>query len=96
MSSANPTELNDAIHDPSAIPKGFGRIIRDEAGNVVQVDLASEDRDSSSVNQVMEEPKINLDAREKWVTNLGMPYEGFKSRGNDTLEGKPPLNAHRG
>jgi hypothetical protein len=75
MESRNITDTPDVF---SATRKGFGRIIRDEAGNVVQVALSPEDtgdpfKDSS---EVMREPEISQDAREKWVTNLGRQHDG--------------------
>ncbi|KAF8630383.1 hypothetical protein AX15_002942 [Amanita polypyramis BW_CC] len=99
-SSAKLTEPDDVTRNRDmscAIPRGFGRIIRDEAGNVVKVDLAPEDaKDSSEVNQVMEEPKITPDAREKWVTNLGMPHEGFDLGGKDALEALERISVTKG
>jgi len=75
VESRNITDTPDIF---SATRKGFGRIIRDEAGNVVQVTLSPEDtgdqfKDNS---EVMREPEISQDAREKWVTNLGRQHDG--------------------
>jgi len=81
ITSATSVESRNITDTPnvfSATRKGFGRIIRDEAGNVVQVALSPEDtgdqfKDSS---EVMREPEISQDAREKWVTNLGRQHDG--------------------
>ena len=57
---------------PSAIPKGFGRIIRDENGNVIDVELAEDDAEESLANtadRLIEEipdPSQNEDAA-GWV-----------------------------
>lgn len=70
--------VTDTPDNLNATRKGFGRIIRDEASQVVQVVLNPEDtgdrfKDNS---EVMREPEITQDAREKWVTSLGRQNDG--------------------
>lgn len=64
--------------DFNATRKGFGRILRDEAGKVVQVTLNPEDTEDrlKDSSEVMREPENTQNAREKWVTNLGKQNDG--------------------
>ncbi|KAK7440185.1 Nucleolar protein 16 [Stygiomarasmius scandens] len=62
----------------ASIPTGYGRIIRDANGNIVDVQLAEgpedEEDDSTIEGDVdMEQmtPELDDNAREKWVSNLG-------------------------
>lgn len=81
ISPATFVELGNITDTPdifNATREGFGRIIRDEAGKVVQVVLNPEDtgdrfKDNSGA---MREPEIPQDAREKWVTSLGRQNDG--------------------
>jgi len=58
------------------IPKGHGRIIRDEDGNVLRVELAEEDEempvdDDREENMEELEPEVDANILQKWVTGLG-------------------------
>ncbi|KAJ7724060.1 ribosome biogenesis protein Nop16 [Mycena maculata] len=69
------------------IPKGHGRIIRDEAGNVLRVELAEEDEEmpeDDGREKTMEElgPEVEASVRQKWVTGLGGGEKG-KGVGGD-------------
>ncbi|KAJ7043190.1 ribosome biogenesis protein Nop16 [Mycena alexandri] len=67
------------------IPKGHGRIIRDEEGNVLRIEFAEEDEempeedDDRDKNMEELEPEMDLYLRQKWVTGLG----GGKGVGGD-------------
>ncbi|KII88690.1 hypothetical protein PLICRDRAFT_41901 [Plicaturopsis crispa FD-325 SS-3] len=66
------------------IPKGHGRIVRDEAGNVVGVELAEEDEDTQNVadadDDEMRDPEIDPHVRSNWVEDLGASaIEGCRS-----------------
>lgn len=66
------------------IPKGHGRIVRDEAGNVVGVELAEEDEDTQNVadadDDEMRDPEIDPHVRSNWVEDLGASaIEGRRS-----------------
>ncbi|KAK7023960.1 nucleolar protein 16 [Favolaschia claudopus] len=59
-----------------SIPKGHGRIVRDEDGNILSVELAEEDEemsDETSRDKDMEElaPEVEPQLLSKWVTGLG-------------------------
>lgn len=47
---------------PSVIPKGFGRIIRDESGNVIRIDLAESEEIQNTV-QKTELPEADVDEK---------------------------------
>ncbi|THV07899.1 hypothetical protein K435DRAFT_642733 [Dendrothele bispora CBS 962.96] len=61
-----------------SIPRGYGKIIRDEQGNIVDVQLA-EEPEVEEANVIVEgdvdmeqmSPELDANAREKWVTDLG-------------------------
>ncbi|KAJ7771698.1 ribosome biogenesis protein Nop16 [Mycena metata] len=58
----------------SPIPKGHGRIIRDEEGNVLRIEFAEEDEQMPEEDdKTMEELEPEMDPllRQKWVTGLG-------------------------
>ena len=90
-----------------AIPKGMGRIIRDEAGNVLRIELAEEDvegdrrihqRTANAEGQdvVMEllEPDLDATAVDRWVTDLG-GSETRRPVGKDgkVVQGEPDLHS---
>ena len=72
-------QAKQSIHasDPdtsAVIPKGFGRIVRDEAGNVMQIELAGEEESDYLADgnlEMMKGPEIVPEAKKKWVTRLG-------------------------
>jgi nucleolar protein 16 len=56
----------------SAIPSGFGRIVRDEAGNVVRIELGEEDRVGEKEKDMEElAPEVERSVQQRWVTELG-------------------------
>lgn len=63
-----------------SIPKGYGKILRDEAGNVIGVELAEDEGDdqdgadneeNGDVDMEMLEPQVPQKILGKWVTELG-------------------------
>ncbi|KAI4525791.1 hypothetical protein K525DRAFT_260616 [Schizophyllum commune Loenen D] len=73
-----PTASTSKASEKSAIPKGHGRIIRDEAGNIIRVELAPEDEEEQAAHQEpkdldMEqlEPKLDQGVAQQWVHGLG-------------------------
>ncbi|KAF7353621.1 Nucleolar protein 16 [Mycena venus] len=63
------------------IPKGHGRIVRDEEGNILRVELAEEDEEMPEVDdrqKDMEElaPEVEPHLLSKWVTGLGGGKQG--------------------
>jgi len=69
------TSLPLSSSEITHIPKGFGKIIRDEEGNVLRVEMAEElEKDSASaVEEDMETltPEVDSGLMEKWVTEMG-------------------------
>ncbi|KAG6917793.1 hypothetical protein DXG01_001065 [Tephrocybe rancida] len=62
------------LEQPAPIRKGFGKIIRDEAGNVLRIDMPEEE-DEPPVEKVqdeeMGEPEVARAVLGPWVTDLG-------------------------
>ncbi|KAK2467036.1 hypothetical protein APHAL10511_001294 [Amanita phalloides] len=90
VTSSTLLESDDhGIPDVVAIPQGFGRITRDEAGNVVQITLTSEETEGlfKDSSEVMKETEIGQNANAKWVTNLGKHGDMLlQIRNNVTIE----------
>jgi len=69
------------------IPKGHGRIVRDEDGNVLRVELPEEDEEmpeeeDRQKNMEDLEPEVDASLLQKWVTGLGGGGKG-KGVGGD-------------
>ncbi|KAG7086609.1 hypothetical protein E1B28_002553 [Marasmius oreades] len=64
----------------STIPKGYGRIVRDEVGNVVRIDYSDEEHNDKLVdkryqdvdtNMEQLEPELDTSIKEKWIEGMG-------------------------
>ncbi|KAL1710053.1 ribosome biogenesis protein Nop16 [Schizophyllum commune] len=73
-----PTASTSQTSEKSAIPKGHGRIVRDDAGNIIRVELAPEDEEEQAAHQEpmdldMEqlEPKLDQGVAQQWIHGLG-------------------------
>ncbi|KAG5716266.1 Nucleolar protein 16 [Termitomyces sp. T112] len=56
------------------IPKGFGKIIRDDAGNVLRIELPQDDsetRTEKRQDESLHEPEVDGAVLGPWVTDLG-------------------------
>jgi len=68
--------------NPKKLSKGHGRIVRDEAGNVLRVELHEEDLETESsalrddVDMEQLAPQLESNIRQTWVSELG----GLKTR----------------
>ncbi|KAF5386748.1 hypothetical protein D9615_001649 [Tricholomella constricta] len=74
------------LEQPAQIPKGFGKIIRDEAGNVLRIELPEEVDEPPVENpqdMEMEGPDVERAVLGPWVTDLG-GGEKLKLRGGDS------------
>ncbi|KIY66103.1 hypothetical protein CYLTODRAFT_423715 [Cylindrobasidium torrendii FP15055 ss-10] len=66
----------------TAIPQGKGRIIRDEAGNVLRIEMAEAHEEQPEEDMdVMREPDLETRDVDKWVTDLGIT--GARPAGKD-------------
>jgi len=66
-----PTSLPE---HPGCIPKGFGKIIRDECGNVLRIELPEEEDGSAAEKPQgigIAEPDVDRIVLRPWVTDLG-------------------------
>lgn len=70
LTDAVPSSLNPDESPSSSIPKGYGKIVRDEAGNVLRVELGG-DPDDAEAPPALEEPVVPPAAMSKWVSDLG-------------------------
>ncbi|EAU91243.2 hypothetical protein CC1G_06878 [Coprinopsis cinerea okayama7 len=85
--TAGPSITSDAQTGESSkpLPKGFGRIIRDESGNVIGVELPQEDesKEAEQEDQEMEalsEPEVDGEMRDLWATNIGKTKVDVKDK----------------
>lgn len=76
MDSSLPQTISSTPSALQSIPKGHGRIIRDDLGNVVSIELSEEQDveppfDSGVQTMQQLEPGMDKNLRETWVTELG-------------------------
>ncbi|GLB35108.1 putative ribosome biogenesis protein Nop16 [Lyophyllum shimeji] len=81
----NVGQANSQRQDPGRVPKGFGKIIRDESGNVLRIELPEDDEAPAEELEAMEmaEPDVDEAVLRPWVTDLGRS-EKVKPRTGDT------------
>ncbi|KAK1218257.1 Nucleolar protein 16 [Marasmius sp. AFHP31] len=65
-------------HQNTSIPKGYGRIVRDEAGRVIRIELPDEEQNNEEnlvedveVDMEQSAPDLEESVRERWVEGLG-------------------------
>uniref|UniRef100_A0A0W0FZQ4 Nucleolar protein 16 n=1 Tax=Moniliophthora roreri TaxID=221103 RepID=A0A0W0FZQ4_MONRR len=71
-----------------SIPKGYGRIIRDEDGNILRIELAEEEKNLSpagnkNVDMEQLEPELDEAVKEKWIQDLGANGKRVLLKDND-------------
>ncbi|KAG1736720.1 ribosome biogenesis protein Nop16 [Suillus lakei] len=78
------TTLKAVKAGPSTIPRGFGRIIRDEFGNVIRIDLP-ESEEIQDCTQNIELPEADVDEKtmDDWVGCLNKIHHP-----NDTIDAR--------
>jgi hypothetical protein len=77
------------------LPTGHGRIVRDDAGNVLRIELPDDELESESpavdsdVNMEQMEPQLDGNVRETWVSDLGgLKTRLLTSRDTDVVKGE--------
>lgn len=79
-----PSDTNTPSAATSAIPKGYGKIIRDADGKVLRVEFAeAEEEDDHApaaeeeqTGEEMRDPEMDARVRSHWVTELGGGAKG--------------------
>ena len=86
MSSSLPSE-EPANKD---LPSGFGRIIRDDSGNIIRVELNDEEPamrlDPEDIDNV--ESRIDPDVRQKWVHDFTKSTIGVVPQDGTFIKGQ--------
>lgn len=62
------------LESPPPIRKGFGKIIRDDAGNVLRIELPEDDNETLAEkrqDEGLSEPEVDGAVLKPWVTDLG-------------------------
>ncbi|KIY43641.1 hypothetical protein FISHEDRAFT_52989 [Fistulina hepatica ATCC 64428] len=71
---------------PATIPAGYGKIIRDEAGNIARVELPDEAdasrEESASEPEALPEPVLDRAVKLQWVSGLG--HQGSRVSSSDS------------
>lgn len=69
----------------STIPRGFGRIIRDEFGNVIRIDLSeAEETQDSEQNTELPEAGVDEKTMDDWVGCLNKIHDTTDARGSSS------------
>lgn len=79
------------------IPVGFGKIIRDEAGNILHVELNDKEEESAAANANppdMQDIQVDNGITTRWVTDLGGQQKGIvvSEKGGQLLESESIYN----
>jgi N-acetylglucosamine-1-phosphate uridyltransferase (contains nucleotidyltransferase and I-patch acetyltransferase domains) len=90
-----PTEPAAHQQKTTIIPKGYGKIIRDDDGNVVRIELAEgEEEEGMDEDREMDmeelEPEGDEKVLDKWVVELGGGGKG-KGVGGNVVQGEQSL-----
>ncbi|KAG5645912.1 hypothetical protein DXG03_005059 [Asterophora parasitica] len=81
-----PVASTSQLEQPTQTPKGFGKIIRDEAGNVLRIEMPDDEDEAPTENpqdMEMAEPDVESAVLGTWVTDMG-GGEKSKSAGRDS------------
>ena len=78
-------DVDTVDHEPY-IPSGFGRILRDDAGNIIGFE-ASEERPGEAV-EVEGNADVNQTVHERWVANPSSCVTRIDAQGKRVLEGE--------
>jgi nucleolar protein 16 len=75
----------------SPIPRGFGRIIRDEFGNVVRIDLPeAEETQDREENTGLPEADVDEKTMDNWVGCLNKIQEDARGLSSSSAQGTLP------
>jgi nucleolar protein 16 len=89
-----PAEMPSASRTVNrTIPVGFGKIIRDEAGNILHVELNDTEEESANPTE-MEDIQIDSGITTRWVTDLGGHQKDIavSEKGGQLLESESIYN----
>lgn len=90
---AEPKTNELPIPNPPRIPPGFGRIVRDEAGKVISIEVNEEDQTSVNgkdieMNMEQLEPSVDVDALSKWTIGGIHKQDGREEIGKPVIGGE--------
>lgn len=78
-----PSDMETKSAAKSAIPKGYGKIIRDADGKILRVEFAEADEDDHvpaiaevQASEEMRDPEMDARVRSRWVAELGGGAKG--------------------
>lgn len=84
-------QVAESSSSAKRLPAGYGRIIRDEAGNVIGVELPDEEDEEAreEVAETMDdlEPEVDESVMDRWAGSLGQHNEVGGEKPGGLLEG---------